>query len=267
MPISLAARRLPIRVVSRLTFRPTPALPGGRYATLLLAGWCAVLFLYGLTAGPLYRTESLRAVIGAECLRGHWLYPVLYGEPFLTKPPGHYAAIGGCSQPFGRVTEWSARLPSVIAATVAVWLVYGLFRRSLGDRPALLAGLLLPTSVLWLDKVPSAEIDMTLVGWVAASLVFFHRGIQAQRPPFAGWLIASLMCVAAGTLTKWTAPAFFVLTVVPLLVWRGQLRLLFSWRFLLAVGVAVGVVAGCACRARHDRASTRPARGPTLALE
>ncbi len=60
-----------------------------------------LLFFYGLAAGPLYRTESLRAIIGRECLHGQWLFPVLYGEPFLTKPPGHYAAIGFCSLPFG----------------------------------------------------------------------------------------------------------------------------------------------------------------------
>jgi 4-amino-4-deoxy-L-arabinose transferase-like glycosyltransferase len=216
-----------------------------------VAGWCGVLFLYGLSAGPLYRTESLRAVIGAECLRGHWLYPVLYGEPFLTKPPGHYAAIGLCSLPFGRVTEWSARLPSVVAATATVLLVTWLFRRSLGDRAGLLAAFLLPTSVLWLDKVPSAEIDMTLVGWVTASLVLFIRAIGsdargADAPRSPGWLVASLLCLAAGTLTKWTAPPFFLLTVVPLLAWRGQLRLLVGWRFLLAVGVALAAVAGWA---------------------
>jgi len=211
-----------------------------------LVAWWNLLFLYGLNAGPLYRTESLRAIIGAECVRGHWLYPVLYGEPFLTKPPGHYAAIGLCSLPFGGVTDWSARLPSVIAATVAVVLMVGLFRRTLGDRAALVAGFLLPTSVLWLDKVPSAEIDMTLVGWVTASLVLFHRAIETPGPPSLGFLTTSLLCVAAGTLTKWTAPAFFALTAVPLLAWQGRLRLLVGWRFLLAVGLAVAVVTGWA---------------------
>ena len=75
--------------------------------------------------------------------------------------------------------------------------------------------------MLWLDKVPSAEIDMTLVGWVTAALVLFHR--TAERDSALGWVLA-LLCVAGGTLTKWTAPAFFYLTVVPLLAWRGELR-------------------------------------------
>src|SRR4051794_36473909 len=118
----------PIRITPRFAVRL--ALPPPRLAPVLLLGWCAALFAYGLAAGPLYRTESLRAIIGAECLRGHWLYPVLHGEPFLTKPPGQYVTIGLCSMPFGEVTAASARLPSVIAATAAVLLVAG------GGRPA-----------------------------------------------------------------------------------------------------------------------------------
>ncbi len=267
----------------------------------MIVGWCAVLFLYGLDAGPLYRTESLRAIIGRACLNGHWLYPVLYGEPFLTKPPGHYAAIGLCSVPFGEVSAATARLPSVLAAVLAVVLMHATFRRAMGERAGLLVAALLPCSVLWLDKVPSAEIDMTLVGWVTAALVLFHRALEAEdererqqaderqsqqgadapraprcaprpapnqqgadapraprcapRPapnqqgahaPRSPVWIGALLCVAAGTLTKWTAPAFFYLTAVPLLAWRGRLGLLFGWRHLLAVSIAVAVCAGWA---------------------
>src|SRR5439155_16543634 len=110
--------------VSRFALGRAIAKP--QAASAFLIAWCGVLFFYGLSAGPLYRTESLRAIIGAECLRGHWLYPVLYGEPFLTKPPGHYAAIALCSLPFGQVTAWSARLPSAIAPTVTMFLMWRL---------------------------------------------------------------------------------------------------------------------------------------------
>ncbi len=236
------------RVIPQLTsfIRWRWSLAHTRLAPVAVALWCAVLFIYGLEAGPLYRTESLRAIIGRECLNGHWLYPVLYGEPFLTKPPGHYVAIGLCSLPWGEVTAASARLPSVVAATLAVVLMHSLFRRVLGEQAAFWVALLLPCSVLWLDKVPSAEIDMTLVGWVTAAIVFFHRALDgnsaSSRPtvrlPF---LIFSLACVAAGTLTKWTAPAFFYLTVVPLLLWRRQVSVLWSGKHLLALAVAVGM--------------------------
>jgi hypothetical protein len=53
------------------------------------------------------------------------------------------------------------------------------------------------------------------------------------------WVLA-LSCVAGGTLTKWTAPAFFYLTVVPFLAWRGELARLIGWKHLVACGVAAG---------------------------
>lgn len=141
------------------------------------------------------------------------------------------------------MTAVSARLPSVIAATVTVFCFYFLFRRALGERVALIAALLLPTSVLWLDKVPSAEIDMTLVGWVTAALVLFHSAYPAHGLQSVGLLVLSLLCVAFGTLTKWPAPAFFYLTVIPLLAWRGDLRVLFGRPHLVAVGAAAFVCA------------------------
>src|SRR4051812_49589599 len=117
-----------IRVALRISFLSILALLRVHFIPVIACVWCGLLFFYGLDAGPLYRTESLRAIIGAECLRGNWLYPVLHGEPFLTKPPGHYTAVGLCSLPFGQVTAASARLPSAIAATAAVFLMWGLFR-------------------------------------------------------------------------------------------------------------------------------------------
>ena len=63
-------------------------------------------------------------------------------------------------------------------------------------------------------------------------------GVTTQGPQSLGLLVGALLCVAGGTLTKWTAPAFFYLTVIPLLAWRRQLALLFGWRHLLAVSIA-----------------------------
>ena len=89
---------------------------------LLLALYCGFLFFYGLNVGDLWRTEALRAIIAEEFLRsGNWVVPRLYGEPLFTKPPGAYAAIALCSLPFGRVTEFSARLPLALAAAALRW--------------------------------------------------------------------------------------------------------------------------------------------------
>lgn len=268
--------------------RRWPALVG-------LLALCTFLFFYGLTAGDLYRTENLRAIVAADFLRsGNWLVPRLYGEPLFTKPPGMYAAIALVSWPFGGVSTWTARLPSALAATLAVLLVYWYFGRQVGRLGGLIAACLLPASFMWLDKVPTAEIDALQVFWVTAAIIFLLRALdndermtndgitnderstndeaRSTRPessrPFVirhssfgllsslvighssfPWWLASLLCVAGGFLTKWTAPAFFYGTAVPLLWWRGRLRLLFGRGHLLAAAAAAGVCLGWAALA------------------
>jgi 4-amino-4-deoxy-L-arabinose transferase-like glycosyltransferase len=239
-----------------------------QWSSLLFLGLlCGLLFFYGLCAGELWRTESLRAIVAAEFLRsGNWVVPTLYGNPLLTKPPGAYAAIALVSWPLGGVSEWTARLPSALAATVTVLLAYWYFGRQLGRLGGLVAATVLPMSLLWLDKATAAEIDMLQVAWVTASLLFFLRALEAEEtrrqgdtetrrerqtrapclhvslsPCLPFWWLASLLCVAGGFLTKWTAPAFFYGTVVPLLWWRGRLRLLWGRHHLVSAALGAAV--------------------------
>src|SRR5262249_54981889 len=119
------------------------------------------------------------------------------------------------------------------------------FRRQLGSLGGFLVVLILPLSVMWLDKVPSAEIDMLQLAWVAAALLLAFRALEphvfgVRHSSFSAWLLA-LLCVAGGVLTKWTAPLFFYGTLVPLLWWRGRLRVLVDWRHLLAAAVGAGL--------------------------
>jgi len=149
------------------------------FCLFCLTCYCAWLFFYGLTKGEFYRTESLRAIIAAEFLRsGNWIVPMLYGEPLFTKPPGMYAAIALASLPWGGVSEWTARLPSAIAATLTVFLFYWYFGRLMGRRAGLIAALILPMSFMCLDKSTAAEIDMLQAFWVSASILFFLRGLE-----------------------------------------------------------------------------------------
>jgi 4-amino-4-deoxy-L-arabinose transferase-like glycosyltransferase len=220
-------------------------IPGIAHA--FLCAYCGILFFYGINAGCFYRTEGLRAIVAAEALRsGNWVVPRLYGEPLLTKPPAHYAAIALASLPAGRVTEWSARLPSALAACTIVLLFYCWFAREQGRRAGFLAALIAPASVAWFERVPSAEIDMVHLAWVVAALYCGYRAIAchelAERT--AGWLwwTLALLCVTAGVLTKWTTPLFFYATLLPFLWWRGRLRALVSPSHLASVVLGGAVV-------------------------
>lgn len=209
---------------------------------LAVLGLLAVLLLGGLTTGELYRNEGLRARLAWELFDGGgWLVPTLYGEPHLTKPPGMSLLIALCSLPAGQVTPLTARLPSVLAGAAAVALVGWAVGRAFGARGGWVAAAILPCAPAWLDRVPSAEIDMVQLAWVTASLLFLARAVEDDR--FAWWLPA-LLCVAGGFFTKWTAPAFFYLTVVPLLWWRGELRLLARRPHLFAALVAASLGLG-----------------------
>lgn len=98
--------------------------------------------------------------------------------------------------------------------------------------------------MLWLDKVPSAEIDMLQLAWVSFAILCLHQAVKINeetgRSGWAWWF-AALLCVAGGFLTKWTAPAFFYLAAIPFLCVRGHWRSLFAWPHLAACGVAIGL--------------------------
>jgi 4-amino-4-deoxy-L-arabinose transferase-like glycosyltransferase len=149
--------------------------------------------------------------------------------------------------PVGQVTETTARIPSGVAATLTVLFAFATLRRFLGEGRALAAAMLMPVSMLWLDKAPSAEIDILQLAWVSAALFSFLRAYEAKesacRLPALLWWIAALLCVTGGFLTKWTAPAFFYLAVGPFLLWRGRLRWLFGRDQLIAVAVFVALCA------------------------
>jgi 4-amino-4-deoxy-L-arabinose transferase-like glycosyltransferase len=244
-------------------------------APLVLAAWCLILFGYGLGVGDFWRTESLRAVVAREMLEtGDWIVPRLYGEPLFTKPPGMYLAIVLCSWPLGCVTEFTARLPSALAACACVLLFAWYFSRRLGRTAGLAAGLMLPMAFMWIDKATAAEIDMLQTALVTASILFFARAVEpphvalslrernaaggpqghdphsaraGSRCPLAEregylWWLAACICMAGGVLTKWTAPQFFYGTVIPYLWWTGRLRLLLRRPHLLGAGMAAALV-------------------------
>src|SRR5260370_40815348 len=115
-----------------------------RLSAGVLIVFCGVLFFHGLT-GPLYRTEGLRALVASEMLRrGDPIVPTACGEPLLTKPPLGYVGVVLASLPLGSVRPWTARLPSAVAATLTVLLLYGLVRRVPGGGAGLAAALLRP---------------------------------------------------------------------------------------------------------------------------
>lgn len=147
---------------------------------------------------------------------GQWLAPTFLGDPYFEKPPLNQWLIAGSYTLFG-VSEWSARLPGILAALLGVQLVYWIGRHQLGQRPALLGGLVLATAYLWVHDGRTAAQDVPLA---CLGLVGIGSLLAAERRPlFAlGWGLS----LGAGVLLKSAAGLLAAIAVLPFLVFANR---------------------------------------------
>src|SRR5262245_28188299 len=201
------------------------------------AAW---LNLTAFTASLLgWQLGSARSYTGHEgyvvqCARemlatGDWVVPRVAGQPWLEKPPlAHWgvAVVGGLC---GGVTEFTARLPSVLCGVAGVLLLAALVARHHGTVLGLMAGLIQATSVWFLTYARLAEVDIYLWLIVVACLTIFARhwvepaaparwyngrvaffallGLsQLAKGPMFGTILVMLPCAAfVATQRRWDA--------------------------------------------------------------
>src|SRR3954467_6047224 len=98
--------------------KPTLTIP---VELIITVSVCAFLFFYGLNSFGLIGADEPRyAQVAREMLERHdWITPVLGGKAWLEKPPLYYWQAMVAYRIFG-VSDWSARIPSAVDATVMV---------------------------------------------------------------------------------------------------------------------------------------------------
>lgn len=188
-----------------------------RTDSLLLAGFCAFLFVYGLGQFGLIGADEPRyAQVAREMLERHdWITPVLGGRPWLEKPPLYYWQAMLAYGIFG-VGDWAARLPSALDASLLVLAMYFFLRRF---RPGfeLDGALITASSAAIVGYARAASTDMALaaafgigmLGWwawresekrmyLAVFYGFMGLGMLAKGPvaPFLAALIIFLYACA-----------------------------------------------------------------------
>ncbi len=194
-----------------------------RTDSLLLAGFCAFLFLYGLGQFGLIGADEPRyAQVAREMLERHdWVTPVLGGRPWLEKPPLYYWQAMLAYAIFG-VSDWAARLSSALDAILLVLSVYFFLRRF---RPGLeLDGALITASCTGIvGYARAASTDMALataftigmLGWWA----WRESGKKIYLVVFYGFL-------ALGMLAKGpVAPFLAAMVIVTYASTVGEMRL------------------------------------------
>ncbi len=211
---------------------------------LLVVLSCAVL-LPSLSTTSLWDPDEGRyAVCARTAIReGHWIVPYYNGHPRVVKPPLMVWLVAASSLAFnkGEVTEWTARLPSVLAAVLTVVLTF-LIAYILGLEPnaSMLAGLILLTSHLFCKQGRFAITDMVLLFFLIASFFCFVMGYGLGRAmPNERWYLGMYLFWGLATMQKGPAVGF-VLPVLIIMVFLWSSSELYRVRELISLwGIAI----------------------------
>ena len=192
-----------------------PRAPSQRTAIitelLTLAIFCGFLFFYGLGSFGLVGADEPRyAQIAREMLARHdWVTPVLNGTAWLEKPVLYYWGAMLSYKIFG-VSDWAARVPSALMATLLVFSVY-LFLRRLRPGSQLDGALMVASSVAVIGFARAASTDMPLTAMFGIALLAWYAWLETDEK---GWLGVAYFFLALATLAKGPVAPFLALLII-----------------------------------------------------
>lgn len=197
-----------------------------RKLSLLLVLLLPAALLYPTRGFHLLEPDEGRyAQIPKEMLQNNeWVVPTLQGEAYLDKPPLMYWLVALSYRAFG-VTPEAARLVPALCVHLTILAVYLLGRRSIGQRGAFWAALLLSVAPGFVSVARLLLLDGLLVLCVTVSVLCGFEAVRTGTLKRGWWLLAAVAS-GLGFLTK--GPISEVLLFVPLWTFgflaRGQAR-------------------------------------------
>lgn len=164
-------------------------------------------FLGWWTYGFFDLDEGFYAAIVREMIRRHeWITPYYNGQPWYEKPILIYWAAKPAMMLFGG--EFGARLPSVLATWATIGLAAWFARRRLAAGTALIAPLVLASSLLVVGVGRMMLTDPLLVLCLSATLIWFWESLVGNPR----WRLAAAAALGLAVLAKGPVSiAFFVL--------------------------------------------------------
>ena len=178
---------------------------------IVVLGFCLFLFAYGLGSFGLTGADEPRyAQIAREMLARHdWVTPVLYGEVWLEKPILYYWLAMVAYKILG-VSDWAARVPSAVFATLMVVGVY-LFSLRIRRGMQLDAALMTASCALVLGMARGASTEMPLVVPFAVGMLCWYVWYESGRRRF---LLAFHFLIALGMLAKGPVAPFLAAVII-----------------------------------------------------
>lgn len=214
---------------------------------MVLALLVALLYLPYLGQKDLVHEEPRRAVVAQNMMEsGDYLVPRFAGRTYLNKPPLFNWLIAAASAPSGKVTELTARLPSVVAlAALAIFMVW-VTRSFLPPPGQWFLGLAMVLAPELMHKAVLAEIEIVFTLLVSASLwLWFELDRRGARGLWL-WLPPAVLVSLAFLTKREPGLIFYYLGIGGYLLLRGRWRELFSPAQIGSAALVVAVVLGYA---------------------
>ena len=145
------------------------------------------------------RGEAREVLAAQSVLDGNWAVPRGYGGVVASKPPLLHWIIAAFSLPGGRVSELTARLPSVIASAVFLICFFIFLQPRVGRRAAMLTVLLLGASIEWFRFSIDARVDMLHSVFLAGSLCCLFAWYEKG---YSGVPVLMVIFMTGATLAK-----------------------------------------------------------------
>lgn len=220
----------------------------GRWSNTRAADYAGLLAVAAALTLPNLGAPSLWDVdegVNAEAARemreaGTWVIPTFNYELRTAKPVMLYWLQRASYAAFG-VSEWSARLPSVLAGWLTVLLTYELARRMFGRATGLLAGVVLASAIEFCVLAHAATPDAVLLLFTVLTFYLFWVGHETGS---RSWWVPTAAACGLAMLTK--GPVGVALPGLVLLLyfaWNRELGRLLDRRLGWAV-LAFALVAG-----------------------
>ena len=207
---------------------------------LLLAGFCAFLFFYGLGQFGLIGADEPRyAQVAREMLEHHdWITPTLGGHAWLEKPPLYYWQAMLAFSVFG-AGDVAARIPSAMDATVLVIAVYVFFRK-FRRGVEVDAALITASCAGMIGYARAASTDMPLTAAFTIGMLAWWAWRENGKRLFLGifYFFLALGMLAKGPVAPVLAALVILLSAAATREWR------LIWRTLWLPGIVLFCAVG-----------------------
>jgi len=182
--------------------------------------------------------EPRYAQVAREMLARHdWITPTLGGQPWLEKPILYYWQAMVTYKIFG-VSDWAARLPSAVDATLMVWAVF-LFLRRFRPGSQLDGALITASAAGIVGFARAASMDMALASAFTIAMLAWYAWHETGRKSY---LVVFYAFLALGTLAKGPiAPFLAALVVVAFAATRNNFGMVRKTLWIPGILIFLGV--------------------------